>query len=145
MQLSSVQTRWLNRTPAINPEPINKKESDARTGTALFFAMGWRFFQPPFILCASSLSAHWVAEEVGVGESYAVGKLGGVRPAERLCLADIEQLARRAVGLAAVPSDGSLISYDLRNGLGKQLPTAPGIYIVRTRSHTLKIAIPTAR
>ena len=51
----------------------------------------------------SSLGAHGVGKEVGVGELDAVLEFGGVGPAEGFGLGDVEELARGSVGSGRIP------------------------------------------
>ena len=60
-------------------------------------------------------------EEILVGKADAVLELGAVTPAEALGLADIEELARGAVGTCGIPLDLALEAYDTSHHLGKGL------------------------
>ena len=56
-------------------------------------------------------------KEVIISETDTIGKAGLVSPAKFRCLADIEELARCAVGTARVPKDLSLIADNRGNKL----------------------------
>ncbi len=68
-----------------------------------------------------SFCSHGVAEEVGVGEADAVGKLSAVSPAEGGGFAYIKEFARSAVGTGGVPQYLPFVADDGGNKSGELL------------------------
>ena len=56
---------------------------------------------------------HWIVKEVGVGQAYAILKLGLIGPSELCGFRDIEEFAGCAIGAGGVPVDSTFVAYDL--------------------------------